>query len=366
MVVMVLDHVREFFTDIRVDPTDLARTTPALFFTRWVTHFCAPTFVFLAGAGAGLAAERMTRRRLATFLLTRGLWLIALEQVWVSFFLFFTFPKAVLASILWAIGWSMIALAGLIFLPRPAVAAAGIGMIAVHNLFDGVNVTGYGLTPLVWRLLHQPGFVPLPGGFVLLALYPLIPWVGVMAAGYAFAPILLLPGERRRRTLVLLGSGLVAGFLALRAANLYGDPRPWSVQSDPVFTLMSFLNCLKYPPSLLFLMMTLGPAVLALAWLDRGAGPLSEPFRTFGRVPLFYYLLQWPLIHGLAVLVAALRSEPTGWLFQFPPFQSPPGYGLGLPSVYLISAVVVAALYLPCRWFAGVKRRRRDAWLSYL
>jgi uncharacterized membrane protein len=367
MVVMVLDHVRDFFGDTRADPTDLDRTTPALFFTRWTTHFCAPVFIFLAGVGAGLAAAAgKSRGRLAVFLLTRGLWLIVLEQTVECVCLFFGLPRVVLALVLWASGWSMIALAGLIFLPRLVVAMVAVGMIALHNLLDRVHVAGNGPVAMVWHVLHDPGFVRLPYGYVLFAFYPLIPWVGVMALGYVLAPLLVPSTSPGRSALIRLGVGLVVGFVAIRAANVYGDPRPWARQATMAFTLMSFLNCTKYPPSLLFLMMTLGPALLLLAALDRGAGPLNEPLRTFGRVPLFYYLLQWPLIHGLAVLVARLRGEPIGWLFDFPPFQAPSGYGHSLSWVYLTWALIVAILYLPCRWYAGVKGRRRDWWLGYL
>lgn len=366
MVLMILDHVRDYLMNARVDPTNLATTTPALFFTRWVTHFCAPTFIFLAGASAFLAGTQgKTRRQLSLFLVTRGLWLIVLEQTLVSICFTFTMPKVILALILWAIGWSMIALAGLIHLPRVAVGAIGVSLIACHNLFDGVRVEGSGPGALLWSLLHQPGFLQLPGGIGILEGYPLIPWIGVMAVGYAFGPWLLLPPVQRRTLLVALGSALTLGFVGLRALNVYGDPRPWSVQATPLLTLMSFLTCQKYPPSLLYLLMTLGPAILALAWLDLLPGFLAGPLATFGRVPLFFYLLQWPIAHGLGVAVAALRRQPVGWLFQFPPFQAPEAYNNSLTTVFLCWVVAIAILYLPCRWFADVKRRRRDPWLSY-
>jgi uncharacterized membrane protein len=366
MVLMVIDHVREFFMDARVDPTNLAATTPALFFTRWITHFCAPTFVFLAGVGAALSENRgKTRAELSLFLLTRGLWLILLEETVVSLCVFFAIPKMLIALIFWAIGWSMIALAGLIFLPRAVVGGLGLGMIALHNLLDGVQVPGGGALATLWGVLHQPGIQRLPGGLLMLVGYPLIPWIGVMASGDAFGPVLSWPPERRRPILLGLGFGLIAGFVILRASHAYGDPRPWSPQSSPLDTAMSFLNCQKYPPSLLFLMMTMGPAILALAALDRGLGRLGHPLLVFGRVPLFFYLLQWPVAHGLAVAVEALRGQPVGWLFGYPLSEPRPGYGHGLPMVYLMSAVTVLLLYYPCRWFAGVKSRRRDAWLSY-
>lgn len=347
MIVMVLDHVRDFSPIVRVDPTNLAQTTPALFFTRWITHFCAPTFVLLAGVGASLAGSRgMSRGVLARFLLARGAWLIVLEETWVNAWVFFSAPTMVLATILWAIGWSMIALAGLIYLPRVAVASIGILMIAGHDLLDGVVVDGNGPWALLWRILHGRGIVAPPWGPPVLVGFPLVPWVGVMAAGYALGPVLLLPHDRRRPILLGLGIGLTAAFVALRLLNAYGDPTPWSIRPSPTFTVLSFLNCQKYPPSLMFLLMTLGPTIAALGLLDRGAGRWAEPLRTFGRVPLFFYLIHWPLAHGLAFAAA--------------------GFGEGLAMVYVVWPVVLALVYGPCRWFAGVKRRHRWAWLSYL
>jgi uncharacterized membrane protein len=283
MVVMVLDHVRDYFMDVRINPTDLALTSPPLFFTRWITHFCAPTFVFLAGVGAAIARARgKTQGELSLFLLTRGFCLILLEQTLASLGMFFTIPPILIGLILWAIGWSMIALAALIFLPRTVIGVFGIGMIALHNLLDNVQVRGGGMLTTLWGVLHQPGMHQLPGGVPLLVGYPLIPWVGVMATGYALGPVLLRPREQRTPILLGLGLASVAGFAILRATNAYGDPRPWSPQPSLAFTVMSFLNCQKYPPSLLFLLMTLGPALLALAVLDRGLGWLGDPFAPSG------------------------------------------------------------------------------------
>lgn len=365
MVVMVLDHVRDFFGDARLDPTVLSSTTPALFFTRWVTHFCAPTFVLLAGVSASLAGSRRTRGELSRHLAVRGLWLIFLEQTWGNVFLFFTYPHVMLGLVLWAIGWSMIALAGLIYLPRAVIGAIGLALITLHNLLDGVSAGGDD-GALIRGLLHVPGFQILPGGIPILIGYPLIPWVGVMAVGYSLGP--LFRQEARRRRPILLASGLasVAGFVALRSLNVYGDPRPWSVQASPAFTAIFFLNCQKYPPSLLFLLMTTGPALLLLAALDRGIVPWGGPLRTLGRVPLFFYLLQWPVAHGLAVVVAAAEGHPTGWMFRFPPFQAPAGYGHGLPIIYLFWAVTIALLYHPCSWYAGWARRDRGGPLSII
>jgi uncharacterized membrane protein len=369
MVVMVLDHIRDFLMNLRIDATDLAQTSVPLFFTRWVTHFCAPVFVFLAGVGAYLTLARgKTRRELALFLVTRGLWLMVLELTLVKLGWFFHLDyHLTIAQVIWVIGESMIVLAGLVFLPIPVVAAVGVVCIAGHNLFDhqlGKYLGAMGWTATVLR----PGAIEWLPGRRLIVAYPLIPWLGVMAAGYAFGPVLLRPRHSRRRTMVALGLACTLAFVVLRALNVYGDPKPWSPQPSPAFTLLSFLNCEKYPPSLLFLLMTLGPALILLAWFDREREPgaVGRRLVTFGRVPLFFYLLQWPVVHGLAIIVALLEGQPIAWFFTDAPFNPPPGYGHGLPLVYLMWAVAIAVLYPACRWFAGVKRRRRDGWLSYL
>ena len=355
MVVMVLDHVRDYFMDARIDATDLSTTTPALFLTRWITHFCAPTFMFLAGVSAALSGTRRTRGELSRYLALRGLWLIFLEQTWVSVTMFFTYPHLIFGVVLWAIGWSMIALAGLIYLPRPVIAAIGLAMIALHNLSDGFDPGG-GIAGLLWSFLHVPGLKILPGGVPILFAYPLIPWIGVMAGGYAIGPLFLESPRRRRPILFAIGVASIVGFFILRWRNIYGDPRPWEPQATFAYTAISFLNCQKYPPSLLYLLMTLGPAFMALAVLDRGMGRLGHPLRTLGQVPLFFYLLQWPLAHILAIIVAAVQGYPIGWLFQFPPFQAPPGYGRSLLPVYLFWAMTVGLLYYPSLWFSRRKK----------
>ena len=367
MVVMVLDHVRDFFGNTRINPVDPAATTIPLFFTRWVTHLCAPTFVFLAGTGAYLAGRRMTRGELSRYLFLRGLWFalmeVSLVRIGLTFDLQFGFFPL---TVLWAIGASMIVLSLLVFLPVAAVAAFGVVMIAGHNAFDGIGPRGpYGD---LWRVLHVSGMLETKlAGRPVFALYPLVPWIGVMAAGYGFGAIIGHPSEVvRRRILLDLGLGLTALFVVLRWSNLYGDPQPWSAQPrGRVYTVLSFLNCVKYPPSLLYLLMTLGPAILLLAAFDRGLGPIGKPLATLGRVPLFYYLLQWPVIHLLAVGYNAAIGEPYRWLLGNGPFQAPPGYGHSLPVVYAMWGVSLMILYAPCRWFAGLKRRRKDAWLSY-
>lgn len=368
MVLMVLDHTRDYFSDATFDPTELARTNPALFMTRWVTHFCAPVFMFLAGASAYLSAARgKTRPELARFLFTRGLFLIILEFTIVKWGIFFNWlPTTLPAIVLWAIGCSMIALSALVSLPMPLVGAIGVAIVVGHNALDFVRPESLGKLAPLWRILHEGGLIHLPGGVVMFVGYPILPWIGVIACGFAFGPLLGLEPGRRRRVLLGLGLGLTLAFVALRATNLYGDPEPWSRQADSISTIFSFLRCQKYPPSLLYLLMTLGPAIAVLALLDGVHAPPSHPLIVFGRVPLFYYVLQWPLAHGLSLIVNAARGEPVGWLFQFPPYQSPPGARYDLPVVYLMWLVALVVLYPPCRWFAALKRRRKDAWLSYL
>jgi uncharacterized membrane protein len=362
MVLMALDHVRDFFSSARLDPGSLAAAPPALWVTRWVTHFCAPLFVLLAGASAYLHGARGgTHRDLARFLVVRGLWLIVLELTVVRFaWLFNVDYTFALAQVIWAIGWSMVALAGLVLLPLPVVTGFGIAMIAGHNLLDG-RAGG------AWTVLHAPGALAVAPGVTLFVAYPLVPWIGVMAAGYGLGALLVRDEPVRRRALVALGIALTVGFVVLRAANGYGDPRPWSAGPTRLAAVLSFLDTTKYPPSLLFLLMTLGPGLLFLALAERLRGPAARVLTIYGRVPLFYYVLHLYLIHALAVVVAALTGGPVrallGGALVFAP---PPGYGYGLGVVYLVWIGVVAALFPACRWFASVKARRHEAWLSYV
>jgi uncharacterized membrane protein len=378
MVLMVLDHARDFFhADAwAFDATDLSKTNAALFLTRWATHFCAPTFVFLAGTGAFLSFSRgKMKREVSWFLLTRGAWLIVLEMTLVRFGWFFNFDYTLIfAQVIWAIGWSLVALAGLVFLPVRAVAVFGVVMILTHNLFDRVGAEDFGALGCLWTILHVSGIIQPSEGIYVFIAYPLIPWVGVMAAGYGFGALLLKHPERgaRRKLLLKIGVGLTLAFVALRFINFYGDPTPWAPQSSAFFTVLSFINCMKYPPSLLFLLMTLGPAITAVALFDRERHPglLARFFITFGRVPLFYYILHLLVIHSLAILFSYAQYGRAPWLFQnWPPpgtpLPFPEGYGYSLPIVYLVWLLVVLLLFPPCYWFANLKRRRRDAWLSY-
>ena len=389
LVVMALDHTRDYFTNVQFRPEDLAHTWGALFFTRWITHFCAPVFFFLAGTGAYLSETHgKSRSQTSRLLWTRGLWLVVMEYTIVGFAWAFVFPFG-FAQTIWALGWSMVVLAALIRLPVRWVGAVGVGMIALHNLSDGLAPGQFGKLSWLWTILHIPGLIwVIPNKFPLAIVYPLIPWIGVMAAGFAFGAVLELPPERRQRMMFLLGACATLAFLILRGTNLYGNPPhgsqqlipvqdsdgPWRVQKAIPTTVIAFLNVQKYPPSLQFLLMTLGPSLLLLAGLDRravvarGGGRVVRFFLTYGRVPMMFYVAHIYLVHALAALVAWLFHQPAWWLLHGAMFLNdfPAGYGHDLPFVYLMWITITFALYVPCRWYAGVKARRKDWWLSYL
>jgi uncharacterized membrane protein len=385
MVIMMLDHTRDYIHSavFQFDPLDPTRTNVFLFFTRWITHFCAPTFVFLAGTGIYLQFARgKSKSELTRFLLTRGLWLIFLEFSVVRLGAFFNVePKMfMMMQVIWVIGVSMVLMSVLIYLPLEVLATLGLLMIALHNLLDRFGMQGFFFPNIsVWKklflILHQQGVFPIDGmpSPMILLLYPLIPWVGVMAVGYAFGALYQLTPEKRKRILTAIGLIAIALFLVVRGINVYGDPQGWSVQNrGAIYTVLSFLNTAKYPPSLLYLLMTLGPSILALAIFEAGnvkmPSGLRKFFITFGRVPLFFYLLQWPTAHLISLLLHYLAGKPTWWLFKTPMDWNNigPNMGFNLVVVYLCWIAGVLLLYPLCRWFAGVKQRRREWWLSYL
>lgn len=369
MILMALDHTRGFFSNVSFYPLDLDKTWPLLFITRWITHYCAPTFVFLAGTGAFLSTLRGKRKEeLASFLITRGLWLVLLECTIIRWFGWsFNFDlQNIGTGVIWAIGWSMVALEALILLPVRYIALFGIVMIAGHNLLDQIRPEDCGPLQWFWAVLHQGSPINLFPGYTLFTGYPLIPWIGVMAAGYAFGSLFKMAPAERQKWLLGLGLTLIVGFAAVRGSNVYGDPHPWSQQKDTLFTLFSMLHCQKYPPSLCYLLMTLGPAILLLAFLDRGTPRWLQPVLTFGRVPLFYYVLHLGLIHSIAVIFALVKHGRADWLYGSAPGTRPDNYGYDLPVVFAVWISVVLILYPVCKWFAGVKRRRREVWLSYL
>jgi uncharacterized membrane protein len=376
MIVMVLDHTRAFLSEARFVPLDLAHTTAALFLTRWVTHFCAPVFFLLAGLGGSLSLARgRTLAEISRFFLTRGLWLVLLELTVVALGWYFTFRVVpATAGVIWALGWSMVILATLVWLPLPVIVVIALAMIGLHDLTDGVRPDAFGAFAWLWRVLHVPNFLDTsidPSAKTLIRIdYPLVPWIGVMALGYSIGPVLRQPPERHRLTLVILGLLAVTAFLALRFVNGYGDPQPWSVQPSPMYTALAFLRVRKYPPSLDFLLMTLGPVLIALAYLERARGRAATVIATFGRVPLCFYVLHIYVAHALAVVTAYAQGGMATFLFtnagEALTTTYPDWYGLGLPAIYALWLAIVAALYPVCRAFAAVKARRHDWWLSYL
>ena len=365
MALMVLDHARDFFCGSSMNPRDVHDA--GLFVTRWVTHFCAPIFVFLAGVSAFLYGNRgRTQAEVSRFLLTRGLWLMIIEITVVR--LAWTFNLSydfVIMQVIWAIGCAMVALAALIHLPRWAIATFALTMILGHNLLDGVQPDGS--WRWIWVVTHSTGTLRPTPGMEIMAIYPLIPWVAVMAAGYALAPVFLQSEEQRRRTLLKIGSAVTLGFIVLRATNVYGDPAPWSVQDGFLPTVLSFINCEKYPPSLLYLAMTIGPGLILLGLFKDASSGLARVIVAIGRVPFLFYVAHIVLLHVMAVAVAHLTIGDIGWQFRhMPAFNKPDNYGLTLPAVYALWIVALALLYPMCRWFGALKQRRKDWWLSYL
>jgi len=377
MILMALDHVRDFVSRdaMQFSPTDLTRTTPAIFLTRWVTHFCAPTFAFTAGLGAYFwLRRRRSNGALSRYLVTRGLWLILIELTLLRFvfFLDYRYTNAFfLLNVIWMLGLSMIVLAVLVHLPPKILIPLSIVVIAGHNLFDGINAQRFGQAAWVWNILHQPGVFRVGSDMAFVA-YPLVPWFAVMALGFCAGQVFQWDFLQRQQFLLRTGVALTVAFLILRAVNVYGDPSRWTSQHSVVLTAMSFLNCTKYPPSLLFLLMTLGPALVALACLERISLSDSNPLLVFGRVPFFYFVLHLAVIHAIAILISLARYGRTPFLLVPPPSLGgpadmfPANFGVSLAMVYVLWIAVVVGLYPVCRRFARLKRERRSWWLSYL
>jgi uncharacterized membrane protein len=372
MVIMALDHVRDYFTNTQINPLDVAQTWPALFFTRWITHFCAPVFVFLAGTGAYLYRERVrSAPQVARFLWTRGLWLVFLELTVMRLGWSFSWSPSGVAVVIWAIGWSMVLLAPLVYFPTKVAACIGIAILLLHDAVARVPASSFGAFSWLWTVLFRVDVLPIGSGHILLTAYPVAPWFGVLACGYAAGALFKREPDRRRTALRAIGAGAIALFLILRWFNVYGNPRPWAIQPELVRSVYSFLNCDKYPPSLLFLLMTLGPALLLLSYLPDAPKSVLRPFVVFGRVPLFYYLLHIPLLHGIATFLAVRKFGSAPWMFAGLPNSLPgttpnPAWGYDLAGVYLFWIAIVLMLYPLCAWFARVKESRRDTWLSYL
>jgi len=364
---MILDHTRDFFSASAMNPRDV--TQPGLFLTRWITHFCAPWFLMLAGVSAHLYASRgHTPGAVRRFLFTRGLWLIALELTVVRLAWTFTpSPRFVMLQVIWAIGCSMIVLSALVSLPRWVIGGFGAALIAGHELFDySIRPEVFGWLSGVWTLLHEQAVLHPGPNTTLVVVYPLIPWVGVLALGYALGPVFEFSAERRRRVFGALGASAIVAFVALRWLGAYGDPVPWSPKGTALESALAFLDCEKYPASLLYLSMTLGPGFVWLAFARGGGGTLGRWLTTLGRTPMFYYVAHLFLLHGLAVALLWTSGRSAEFLFGSLPFQKPEGYGLSLLGVYAVALGVIVALFPLGRRFAELKQRRSFWWLSYL
>ena len=356
MVIMALDHTRNFFSTTGFNPREV--TDPLLFLTRWVTHFCAPTFILLAGLSAFLYGRGKSLGELSRFLLVRGLWLILIDLTLIKFGWRFELDLYRLsAGVIFVIGASMVALSALIWLPRWVIASLALLMIAGHNLLDNVRAEDLGEASGAWHVLHEPGLVPLGDSVTLYILYPLVPWIGVMASGYLLGPVIQLEQGKRQRILLAVGAAITVGFLVLRVTNVYGDPTPWTPQDTSLSTILSFFNCEKYPPSLLYLMMTLGTALILLALFEHVRGALASFLATFGRVPFFYYVVHIYLIHALAVVTA---FTITGAL------ATTPEINFSLTGVYIVWLMVVVLLYPICRWFSKLKEKNSGWWWTCL
>lgn len=370
IVVMALDHIRDYFGTTPFQPEDLTQTYPALFFTRWITHLCAPTFIFLAGTSAWLYGNKIQdTRKLSRFLFTRGLWFVLLEFLVGNTSMMFDWPwnkGFLLALVIWAIGISMIALSVLVYLPMRWIMGIGITMIVGHNLLDSISPEMLGSFGWLWKILHVGGsFIPLAanGSFGFVVAYPLIPWIGVMALGYSFGPVMRWESKRRQRFLWQVGLGLIVFFLALRATNFYGDLRDWAPQERGfTYSILSFLNVTKYPPSLLFLSITLGISALLLLLFERWKGVIPSFFENFGRVPFFFYLVHFPFVHLLSKMYFGWNTD-----FLFGSKDTiPPDYVPNLGLVYAVWVFVIAVMYFLCKWYGRYKFSHTQWWLKYL
>ncbi|MCW3119832.1 MAG: hypothetical protein JWM28_3914 [Chitinophagaceae bacterium] len=375
MIIMALDHVRDYFHAgaYLYDPLDLDKTSVALFFTRWITNFCAPVFMFLAGTSAFLVGQRKSKKELSLFLLKRGLWLIFLELVLFDFAWNFDISFTnIYFIVIWALGFSMIALAGLIHLPKKLILLIAIVLVAGHNLLDNIHVPGNTLKAFGWSLLHEENFFDWHGRNILVG-YPVIPWIGIMALGYCMGTLYTpaFSAEKRKKILLVMGVAAIVLFIVIRFINMYGDPHPWSHQPSSMYTFFSFLKVNKYPPSLLYTLMTLGPAMLFLAFTENANTSVSRVVSIYGRVPMFYYIIHIFLIHLGTLLAAPLFTNFSWkiWILKEPLWftQTLKGYGFSLGIVYLVWLSIVIAVYPLCKWYDNYKTSHKEKWwLSYL
>ncbi|MBL0708694.1 MAG: DUF1624 domain-containing protein [Sulfurimonas sp.] len=371
MVIMALDHSRDFFAlgFVYYAPTDIDLTNLGVFFTRWITHFAAPVFMFLAGIGLFFASGRRSKNELAYLAISRGVWLIFLELTLVGFFWAFSpefiyHPKV---AVLFAIGISMIFMGFLIYLPKYLIAIIALTLVFGHNLLDPISAESFGSYSWVWNLLHSPGSFYI-GDIEVKVVYPFIPWIGVMALGFLFGPVTKMSREKRKKIFLYTGLALLAFGLVLRYTNIYGDPALWREYATFSSTMMSFLNFTKYPPSLIYLSVFIGIAMILISLFDRDLGSWSNPLRDFGQVPFFFYVIHIPLLHLGGIALATLVFGDASWLFGVPLGHSPEGfsYASQLAPTYIAWVLALVLLYYPSRWFADLKKKRKDWWLSYL
>ena len=374
MVIMALDHVRDYFhvAAMTDDPTNLATTTPILFFTRWITHFCAPTFLFLSGVSAFLSGQRRTKKELSIFLLTRGLWLVLLEVTIITFgWRFDPLEHMVIMQVIWAIGVSMIILSALIWLPLPVIMFIGFAIVLGHDLLDKPEAAHQNHVSVFWSIVHTPGghyIYPIDNTHSILFFYGFLSWTGIMILGYCFGNLYKKTISREQRKKVLLGIGIGAmfAFIVLRFIDGYGDPAPWTTQKNTALTISSFLNVTKYPPSLMYTPMTLGPSILFLAFFENMRSGFAKFFITFGRVPFFYYLIHLFLIHTLTMIAFYAGGYGANDIISQPFYFRPVQFGYPLWAVYVIWAGVILLLYPLCRWYDRYKSTHHYWMLSYL
>ncbi len=375
MIIMAIDHVRDYLLadSFLYDPVDLGKTSAALFVTRWITHFCAPIFMLLAGTSAYLIGQKKSKKELSVFLVKRGCWLIFLEMVVVNFGWNFNikFPMILFITI-WALGVCMILLAALIHLPKKFILVFCIAVIAGHNLFDGFHVQGNTFPAFGWALLHDQQFFTWHNEILLVG-YPLVPWIAVMPLGYLMGEWYAIGYDagKRKKNLLTTGFAAIFLFIVLRTLNVYGDPYKWSHQSSPLFTLLSFIRVTKYPPSLMYLLITLGSASLFLAFTEKMQGTFVKLVSVYGRVPMFYYLIHIYIVHLVAMIASAFSAHEDWhtWILTKPLWftRGLQGYGFTLPVVYLIWIAVVVALYPLCKRYDAYKQSHKEKWwLSYL
>jgi uncharacterized membrane protein len=372
MIIMALDHTRDYFHTQAFldDPLNLQTTTPALFATRWITHLCAPTFVFLSGTSAFLQSLRKTKKELSLFLLSRGLWLILVELVIMTLGITFDIGYHLfILQTIWSIGISMVVLSAVIWLPFPLIFAIGLLIVLGHNTLDFYEGTRRNF-PLTYSLLHAPGIHPV-GNRALLVFYPFLPWAGTMILGYCFGKYYLADIMNRNKRSILLGAGLILFFIILRWTNAYGDPLEWKTQSSPLYTFFSFISTQKYPPSLLYLCVTIGPSLIILGLIGEARNKFADAIGVFGRVPLFYYVIHFYLLHLLSMIMYLINGhsfeEGVKGTDAVPFKFYQPGEGFELPGVYLVWLFIVILLYPVCKWFAEYKRHHYHKWwLSYV